>query len=450
MMADIITTINPETEEVLERYPVLKDSEIEEKINTTYEAQKIGRNFSIGEKKKILQKIAQELNANKNDLALLAQKEMGKPIEQGISEVEKCATTANYYATNMEQFLSPEFITTEAKKSYVCFEPLGTVLAVMPWNFPFWQSFRCALPAISAGNAVLLKHASNVTGCALACEKILQASLPEKNLFQALVIPSTKVNFVIAHPKTHAISFTGSTEVGKKIASQAGEHLKKSVLELGGSDAYVVLKDADIEEAAKFCAISRLINSGQSCIAAKRFIVEKEIYDQFVSLLIENMKNISLGPLARADLRNDLHQQVEKSIKQGAKLLLGGMIPENKKGYFYPATVLGEVQPNMPAFQEELFGPVAAVIKAISEENAIELANQSSFGLGAAVFTKDLLKGENIARHKLFAGSCFVNTFVRSDPRLPFGGIKFSGFGRELSHYGLKEFVNIKTVYVHE
>lgn len=443
-----ITTINPATGEKIQSYSLLTPQELEQKLLQARSTQQEWKNSSLTDREHLLRKIAAHLLHEKEALAKLAQEEMGKPLAQGISEVEKCAAAANYYAENLERFLAPEMVATEAKKSFICFEPLGTVLAVMPWNFPYWQVFRCALPAIAAGNTVLLKHASNVAGAALACEKIFQ-SVSGKALFQTLLIPSNQVASVIANSCIQAVSFTGSTEVGKEIASVAGAHLKKAVLELGGSDAYVVLADADLDHAVARCAESRLINSGQSCINAKRFIVEEKIYEDFCQKLARAMEKIEIGPLAREDLREELQNQVDRSIKMGATPVIGGNIPKGK-GSFYPATLLMYVTPEMPAFREELFGPVAAVVRAANESEAIRLANESRFGLGAAVFTKNLEKGERIAVKELEAGSCFVNTFVRSDPRLPFGGIKDSGIGRELSYYGLKEFVNIKTIYVQD
>jgi succinate-semialdehyde dehydrogenase/glutarate-semialdehyde dehydrogenase len=327
----------------------------------------------------------------------------------------------------------------------------------MPWNFPFWQVFRFLAPALMAGNAALLKHASNVFGCALEIEKIIiEAGFPE-NLFRTLLIPGNEVDQVIENHLVQAISLTGSTEAGKKVGAKAASLLKKSVLELGGSDPYLILEDADLELAAESCVKSRLINSGQSCISAKRFVVVKSIEKEFTELFRQKMslkkmgdpmdKNTDIGPQARPDLRDELHQQVLKSIQLGAKCILGGLIPAGNHS-FYPPTILTEVKSGMPAYEEELFGPVATIISAKDEEDAIRIANDTSFGLGSAVFTEDLKRGEIIASQRLQAGSCFVNTMVRSDPRLPFGGIKQSGYGRELGLFGIREFVNIKTVFV--
>jgi succinate-semialdehyde dehydrogenase/glutarate-semialdehyde dehydrogenase len=383
--------------------------------------------------------------------------EMGKPLAQGRAETEKCAWCCDYYADNAEKFLSPEVVETDASKSYVAFNPLGIVLAVMPWNFPFWQVFRFAAPGLMAGNAGILKHASNVPGCALAIEEIFRnAGFPE-NLFRTVLVNNQVVANIIEHPHVKAITLTGSTPAGKSVASKAGSVMKKTVLELGGSDPYVILKDADLDLAVDTCVTSRLINGGQSCIAAKRFIVVDEIRNQFEEMFVAKMKSkkmgnpleegIDLGPQARIDLRNALHRQVVISVEKGARLLLGGTIPE-REGAYYEPTVLTDVKKGMPAYDEELFGPVAAIIPVENEEEAIRVANDSEFGLGAAVFTRDLKRGENIAAEKFEAGACFVNTFVKSDPRLPFGGVKESGYGRELSSYGIREFVNNKTVFI--
>jgi succinate-semialdehyde dehydrogenase/glutarate-semialdehyde dehydrogenase len=372
-------------------------------------------------------------------------------------------TSFDYRATLMKkaadilQERSEEFAHLMTSEMGKLLNPLGIVLAVMPWNFPFWQVFRFAAPALMAGNVCLLKHASNVPGCALAIEEIsLKAGFP-KNVFQTLLIGSRKVSDVIEHPHVKAVTLTGSTPAGRAVARKAGEMIKKCVLELGGNDPYIILEDVDIEMAVEKCVISKLINSGQSCIAAKRFIVVESIREQFESLFLEKMEDLvigdptdpktTIGPMARTDLRDELHGQVIESINKGAKCLLGGYIPK-MEGAFYPVTILTDVEKGMPAYDEELFGPVAAIIPAKDEKEAIEIANDTIFGLGAAVFTSNIEKGKNIAAKLLDAGCCFVNDFVKSDPRLPFGGIKESGFGRELSHYGIKEFVNIKTVCI--
>jgi succinate-semialdehyde dehydrogenase/glutarate-semialdehyde dehydrogenase len=405
----------------------------------------------------ILRRAAALLEERKDALARLMALEMGKPVTQGRAEVDKCAWVCRYYADHGARFLAPEPVETEASRSFVTFQPLGLVLAVMPWNFPLWQVFRFAAPALMAGNVGVLKHASSVVGCGLAIEELLEeAGVPEA-AFRTLLLPASRVDELILAPQVKAVTLTGSTSAGRAVAERAGAMLKKTVLELGGSDAYVVLEDADLEAAAEACAASRLINSGQSCIAAKRFVVVEAVRERFETLLVERMKAARLGdpqdpatevgPLARRDLRDDLHRQVVGSINKGARLLLGGDVPSGA-GAFYPPTVLSDVTKGMPAHDTEMFGPVAAIIAAPDAEQAIARANDSVFGLGAAVFTRDAARGERIASQQLDAGSCFVNTFVRSDPRLPFGGVKESGYGRELSQYGIREFVNIKTVYV--
>ena len=403
-----------------------------------------------------MKKAAAILRERKPDLAQLMAAEMGKPLKQGTAEVEKCAWVCDYYAASAEAHLAPEVVKTEAARSYVAFEPLGVVLAIMPWNFPFWQVFRFAAPSLMAGNVGVLKHASNVPGCALAIQEIfLQAGFPE-GAFRTLLIGSEHVKGLIENPHVRAVTLTGSTPAGKAVAAQAGGVLKKTVLELGGSDAYLVLEDADLETAAETCVNSRLINAGQSCIAAKRFIVVEPVFDAFTARFVALMRGkkmgdpladgTDLGPQARHDLRDGLHKQVLASIEQGATLLLGGTIPPGA-GAYYPPTVLTDVKPGMPAYEEELFGPVAALLRAKDEADAVRIANDSVFGLGAAVFTRDTARGERVAR-AIEAGATFVNSLVASDPRLPFGGIKESGYGRELGVFGIREFVNVKTVYV--
>jgi succinate-semialdehyde dehydrogenase/glutarate-semialdehyde dehydrogenase len=404
-----------------------------------------------------MRKAAATLRARSEEFARLMALEMGKVLREGRSEIEKCAWVCDYYAENAETFLAREPVETDAAKSFVTFEPLGVVLAVMPWNFPFWQVFRFAAPALMAGNTAILKHASNVPGCALAIEDVFrQAGFPEHAL-RTLLVSGSRVGPVIENASVKAVTLTGSTPAGRAIARKAGDTLKKTVLELGGSDPYLVLEDADLAQAAAACAASRVINAGQSCIAAKRFVVVEPVRARFEQLFVDEMRakkmgdpfdeKNDIGPQARQDLRDELHRQVTQSVDNGARRLLGGEIPQGK-GAFYPPTVLTDVRQGMPAYDEELFGPVGAIIPARDERDAVRIANDSVFGLGAAVFTADAARGERIAAAELEAGACFVNTFVRSDPRLPFGGVKESGYGRELSHFGIKEFVNIKTVYV--
>lgn len=442
-----ILTFNPANGAALETYEPHSPAQLDEKLRRAVDTQNSWRALPPIKRAPVLMRVHEILLREKASLAALMEAEMGKKLADGVAEIEKCAAGARYYAEKGPAFLAEMDIPTEAKRSFVAFEPLGTLLAVMPWNFPFWQVFRCALPATLAGNTVLLKHASNVSGSALAAEKIWREAYGREGLFQTLLLPGASVLPLLARAEISAVSFTGSTSVGKEIAAAAGANLKKCVLELGGSDPYLVLADADLDLAAALCAKSRMLNSGQSCIAAKRFIVEAPVRERFEEKFLRALQSVELAPLAREDLRADLHAQVQRSVALGATLKAGGKIPPGP-GWFYPATLLTNVSPGMPAFDEELFGPVAAVIEAKDEEDAIRLANQSVFGLGAAVFTRDAAKGALIATKRLEAGSCFVNDFVRSDARLPFGGIKESGYGRELSDFGLREFVNVKTVFV--
>jgi succinate-semialdehyde dehydrogenase/glutarate-semialdehyde dehydrogenase len=450
------TTINPTTGKPMQTYDELTPDSAAAVIVKANEAWLSWRGTSFTMRAALMKKAATMLRERNRELALLMADEMGKPLAQGNAEVEKCAWACDYYADNAEQHLAPDVVRTESHKSYVAFEPLGVVLAIMPWNFPFWQVYRFAAPALMAGNVAILKHASNVPGCALAIERLFQEAGFPADAFRTLLIGSKHVQAVIEHPLVRAVTLTGSTPAGKAVAAQAGSVLKKTVLELGGSDPYLVLEDADLEAAVMTSVNSRLINAGQSCIAAKRFIVARPMIDEFTTRFVALMKSktvgdplaegTEVGPQARHDLRDALHQQVRSSIERGASLLLGGEIPPGD-GAFYPPTVLTKVKPGMPAYDEELFGPVAAIIEAQDEDDAVRIANDSIFGLGAAVFTRDLARGERVAR-RLEAGATFVNALVASDPRLPFGGIKESGYGRELGPYGIREFVNVKTVVV--
>jgi len=452
----IIKSVNPVNGEVINEYPLLSTSEVDRILNKMNEGFHIWKNTSFTRRANLLNTLAQQLRQNKESLAKLISLEMGKVYKESLAEIEKCASLCEYYAENGEEFLSDVTIKTEASHSFVTYQPLGVILGVMPWNFPFWQVFRFAIPTLISGNACVLKHASNVPGSALAIENLfIQAGFPD-NTFRTLLITSNDVKQVIEHPAIKAVSLTGSTDAGKNVAAVAGGALKKAVLELGGSDAYIILKDADIDYAASICVKSRLINAGQSCIAAKRFIVEENVYDAFLKKFSDLMQAIKfgdpfaadtdIGPMATHKLRNGLHKQVEISIEKGAGCILGGY--EHEEGSFYPPTILTNVEAGMPAFDEELFGPVAAIIKAKNHVDAIELANKSNFGLGSAIFSKDSKTATDIAKYQIESGCCFVNDFVRSDPRLPFGGIKQSGYGRELGAFGIHEFVNIKTVYV--
>lgn len=382
--------------------------------------------------------------------------EMGKLIKESQAEVEKCAWVCDYYADHAAGFLADESIATDAASSYVAYQPLGTVLAVMPWNFPLWQVFRFAVPALTGGNTGVLKHASNVPRCALAIEQVFHdAEIPD-GVFRTLMISASQVAKVIADPRIHAVTLTGSEPAGKKVAACAGENLKKTVLELGGSDAFIILEDADLEEAVKNAVASRFLNAGQSCIAAKRFIVIDSVADEFVKRFRDAAEKLTMGdpldesttlaPMARVDLRDELHQQVDAGIRQGAVVVTGCESPAGP-GAFYPPSILDHVQPGMTAYEEELFGPVASVIRATDEQDALRIANGSRYGLGGSVWTTNLKRGEALAR-RVQAGAVFVNGMVKSDPRLPFGGVKASGYGRELSHHGLHEFLNAKTVWI--
>ena len=452
-----IYSVNPTNGENIKAYNTLSDEQISTKITQTHVAWLSWRLTGFDERFKLLINMANILKQRKQELAKLMAMEMGKPLLQGISEVEKCAAVCEYYAANAANYLKDQLVETEATKSYICFQPIGVVLAIMPWNFPFWQVFRFLAPALAAGNCGVLKHASNVPGCALVIEEIVkQAGFPA-NVFQALLASSKQVDKIIENKHIMAVTITGSTSAGQKVAQKAGSLLKKTVLELGGSDAYIILEDADLDKAAELCVNSRIINSGQSCIAAKRFIVVKSVAKQFIELFHQKMaakkmgepldEGVEIGPQARIDLRDELHKQVQTSIAKGAKCILGGELMPGENAY-YPPTILTHVKPGMPAYDEELFGPVAAIITAKDEDDAIAIANNSVFGLGGAIFTADKKRGEKIAATRMEAGSCFVNSMVKSDPRLPFGGIKQSGYGRELGIFGIHEFVNIKTVYI--
>ncbi len=452
-----ITSSNPATGESVQSYEAMSEAALETALATSIEAFGEWRRESLSKRTELLAAAGEVLEKRKGDYAELMAQEMGKPLEEGRSEIEKCAWVCRYYAEKAPSIFERRSIETDASKSFVTFEPIGPVLAVMPWNFPFWQVFRFIAPHVTAGNTGLLKHASNVPGCALAIEDVMRRAGYPEGVFQTLLIGSKLVAGVIEDDRVRAVTLTGSTPAGKAVAGKAGECLKKTVLELGGSDPYVILADAELEPAIGACVTSRLINGGQSCIAAKRFIVTPENRDEFETRMVAAMTNkkvgdpmddaTDIGPMARADLRDELHEQVVASVEAGARCLLGGRKPKGP-GAFYPPTVLAGVTPGMPAYGEELFGPVAAIIPARDDADAIRIANDSCFGLGAAVFTRDVERGEAIAARELDAGNCFVNAFVRSDPRLPFGGVKESGYGRELGDFGAYEFVNIKTVYI--
>lgn len=456
-MADKLVSIDPSNGKKIATYTVHNDKKVAAALDvavTTFDAWK---RLSYEKRGKVMKNIAKQLRKEKEQLAVLCTKEMGKPLQQGREEVEKCAVTLEYYADHAASFLADEVIATDAAKSYVTYRPLGAVLAIMPWNFPYWQVFRAFGPAAMAGNVMVLKHASNVSGCAVAIEELVLKAGAPAGLLQTLLVPSDRIEKIIEHPAIAAVTLTGSTAAGRKVAEAAGRNLKKQVLELGGSDAYVVMGDVDIEAAAKICVDGRLKNSGQSCVAAKRFIVTRKIKKRFEEAMARKMeasawgdpmdaKNI-VGPMARHDLRDQLHEQVTKSIEMGATLLCGGYIPKDK-GAYYPTTVLTNVVKGMPAYDEELFGPVAAIIEAANEKDALRIANDSEYGLGGAIIAKNVARAEKLAVEEMDAGNVFINDFVHSDARLPFGGVKHSGYGREIGPHGIREFVNIKTIYI--
>ena len=450
-------SVNPFTGEVINSYEEHSSEEVKGIIRQVDTAFQGWKKSSFEQRSALMANLQAKLLEQKEELAGIMVSEMGKVKREALGEIEKCALVCAFYAGNAEDFLLNEPIQTEASDSYVSYQPIGTVLAVMPWNFPFWQVFRFLAPALMAGNTGVLKHASNVSGCALAIERLVQeAGFPE-NVFRTILIGSAGVKAVIENPLIKAVTLTGSTPAGRAVASVAGSVLKKSVLELGGSDPYLILEDADVAIAARLCVTSRLLNAGQSCIGAKRFIVADKIYDEYKKEFLRLMGEASfgdpldpkttIGPLARTDLRDVLHRQVVTSRKMGATVLMGGYIPKGKAA-FYPPTVLENVVRGMPAYREELFGPVAVLYRFKTEEEAIRIANDTVFGLGAGIFTSYTLKGKILAEKGLEAGCVFVNDFVKSDPRLPFGGVKESGYGRELSMNGIREFVNVKTVVV--
>jgi len=452
-----IQTVNPATEELIKSYSCLSESEINSKIASGHLAYSQWKKTPFSLRSELVLRLAELLKTKKDKLALLMTEEMGKPITASKAEIDKCVWLCEHYAAHAESYLEHRIVQTEMKVTKVCHRPLGIVFAIMPWNFPFWQVFRFAVPTLMAGNAGILKHAPISTGTGYMIEELfLEAGFPE-NLFQHFVTDNEGASTVIAHTNIIAVTLTGSERAGSSVAAQAGKYIKKSVLELGGCDPYLVLEDADLDLAAHCIVNSRLNNTGQVCIAAKRIIVLKSVEEELIQKISHNISSfkmgdpldpsVNLGPMARSDLRDTLHEQVQQSIKQGPKLLCGGIIPKGK-GFYYPPTLLTQVKPGMTAFDEELFGPVLSVISAESEAEAVELANKGKYGLGAAVFTKDLEKGERLAEYEIESGVCFVNALVSSDPRIPFGGIKSSGYGRELSKEGILEFVNTKTVAV--
>ena len=451
-----LKSINPKNSHLISSWDIHNDNHVNRILDEASKAYIKWKDTKLSFRINCLDEIANLLRERSKEYGTIMADEMGKPLNQGIAEIEKCAWLCDYYKENAGNFLNPRSIDTENHKSLITFQPIGLILGVMPWNFPFWQVFRFAIPSLTVGNGAVLKHASNVQGCAIAIEKCFLDAGYYKNIFSNLCIPGSHVATVIENKNIAAVTLTGSTPAGKAVAKKAGECLKKTVLELGGSDPYVIFDDADIDNAVDACISGRILNTGQSCISAKRLIVTKLNSDEFIEKLKSKLSlkimgdpldDVDFGPMVSIAARDEVDDQVQRSIDKGAILKLGGKVPEIK-GAFYPLTILSNVTPGMPAFDEEIFGPVFTVIVADNNDEAIELANRSEFGLGSAIFTNDLEKGENIAKTELQSGACFVNDFVKSDPRLPFGGIKMSGYGRELSEYGMMEFVNIKTIVV--
>lgn len=452
----MIQSINPYTGETLARFDFHTSDEVDAALTGAAKAQSGWRRVPVTERVALLRRMAKVLRARRDELARVITLEMGKPIVEAEAEIEKCAMNCDFYADAAPGFLASETVKSNATESMIAYEPLGVVLAIMPWNYPFWQFFRFAAPAFAAGNGAILKHANNVPQCALAIEEVMRAAEMPEGLFSTLLVDTSAVAGLIADDRIGAVTLTGSTHVGTIVAAQAGKALKKQVLELGGSDPFIVLADADIAEAAKMAVKARFINVGQSCVNAKRFIIEEAVADAFVAAFVTEAgklkvgdpldRDTNIGPMARGDLRNGLHDQVERTLAGGGKLCVGGA-PLDGPGFTYPATIIDGVEPHMVAFREETFGPVAAIVRASSAEEAITLANATEFGLGASIWTADVAKAKQMAS-RIDAGAVFINGIVASDPRLPFGGIKKSGYGRELGVHGLREFTNIKTIWI--
>ncbi|APG23808.1 NAD-dependent succinate-semialdehyde dehydrogenase [Syntrophotalea acetylenica] len=451
-----MVSINPASGEQIETFEEYDATKVMDIIERVHRAWLDWRYASFDQRSARFLRMARHLRDRSADLARLMSREMGKPVAEARGEVEKCAWVCEYYAQQASAMLAEQPVASDASRSCVAYRPLGVVLAVMPWNFPFWQVFRFAAPALMAGNAAILKHSSNVPRCAMTIEELFTETGFPADVFRTLLVGSSGVDSVIEHPHVRAVTLTGSERAGRKVAAKAGQMLKKTVLELGGSDPFIVMPGADLQQAAMAGARSRCLNSGQSCIAAKRFIVFDEVYDAFLEHFGDAMARLvigdplddatQVGPQARGDLRDELHQQVLTSIAAGARLLLGGQ-PLEGPGFFYPPTILAEVAPGMPAYDEELFGPVASVIRVADEQQALTVANDTPFGLGCSVWNRDARKAEALAA-RVEAGAVFVNGMVKSDPRLPFGGVKASGYGRELARFGIQEFVNVQTVWI--
>lgn len=456
-MGKDFTTIEPATGRDGARWRYMDAGELAQRLANARRGFETWRATPVSERARLVRALGERLAAAAPRLGTLACREMGKPLAQAVKEVEKCAAACHYYAAHAEELLERLHVPTEAARSYVSLQPLGPILSIMPWNFPYWQVIRFGAPALAAGNAVIVKHADNTTGCAMALQEVFDESGFPAGVVQTVLADHAAVPAMIRSPDIAAVTLTGSERAGRAVAAVAGDALKKQVLELGGSDAYLVLHDADVELAAATCVEARLVNSGQSCVAAKRFVVVDAVHDAFVEAFVEKAKTFRIGlpeapetrvgPLAKASIRDEVARQVEQSLARGAKAAHVGPRPEGG-GFWYPVTVLTDVTPGMAAFDEEVFGPVAAIIRARDEDEAVALANRSRFGLGAAVFSRDVARAERLAEERLEAGFCVVNTMVVSDPRLPFGGIKASGYGRELGSFGLREFVNVKTVVV--
>lgn len=449
----ILKSINPSTGKKIKEYKCFSENKVNSVINNVYEDYHLWKNISIEKRSEVLLSIAKKLKSDLNIHSKMISIEMGKPITESRSEVLKCVWVIEFYVKNSKKFLENEYIDTEYDESFIQYEPLGMIFGVMPWNFPYWQVFRFIVPSLIAGNVCVVKHAPNVSGCALLIEKLFNENLIYKNIFKVLLVSKSEVSKIISNVKISAVTFTGSENAGSQVAMKSGKEIKKTVLELGGSDSFIVLEDANVDIASKIAIKSRFFNSGQSCIAAKRFLVHKDIYDVFIEKIKKNIldlkmgdplkKETNIGPLAKIEFVDKLDTLVKSSIKKGAKCLIGG----KKKNFFYYPTLLVDVDETMDVFNYETFGPIFSVIKINNAEEAIEISNNSIYGLGGSVWTSDLKKGKKIAS-KIESGAVFINDMTKSDPRLPFGGIKKSGYGKELSVYGIKEFVNMKTITV--